>query len=133
MFLKSGQNLRRPGRGQDAPSGGAHDCKNVVGVDVHVNREPTALRDQKADSDLSVDDGQALPNPLSEGLAYHRTWSAFLAKGHLFILISFSVAVSAYAAPTCASVAEDLWSARQCPGEVPSHWWKARKKELASS
>jgi len=40
-----------------------------------------------------------------------------------------------HAVPTCGCVAgfEFLWSNRHCPGEVPSQWWKARKKELASS
>jgi len=46
-----------------------------------------------------------------------------------------ALAYSSHAAPACACVVgcEFFWSTRHWLGEVPSQWWKARKKELASS
>jgi len=36
---------------------------------------------------------------------------------------SLNVALAVvHAKLTCDSVAEDFWSSRQCPGEIPSHW-----------
>lgn len=46
-----------------------------------------------------------------------------------------ALAYSSHAVPACACVVgcEFFWSARHWLGEVPSQWWNARKKELASS
>lgn len=46
-----------------------------------------------------------------------------------------ALAYSSHAAPACACVVgcEFFWSARHWLGEVPSQWWNARKKELASA